>query len=154
MTVLFDGEIWVSYGFIFVLAPDDDQPDLMAARGGQVNGLCGAAVPGVLSLVTGLHTGDVPLVVEALDTEPALDDAWEDVVEVSFEADEADLVLRSFQDATAVALPGPGIYRARYCATGLDAAHDGTRMAGEPARDRYLLQLWPAPAASDAVIRS
>src|SRR5690348_14914657 len=72
VTVLFDDDIHVHYGFIF-LSTQDDSPDLMEPRRGQQNGLCGAAVAGVLSLITGLHTGRVRLRVEWLDTEPSLD---------------------------------------------------------------------------------
>jgi hypothetical protein len=36
----------------------------------------------------------------------------------------------------------------------MDAAHEqDTRAGGEPAVDRYLLQLWPAPAAADMIVR-
>ena len=48
-------------------------------------GLAGARVPHQLSLVTGLHTGDVPLTVSWDEHEPPLDDAWTDAVEVSWE---------------------------------------------------------------------
>jgi len=45
-------------------------------------------------------------------------------------------------------------YRVRYCASGLDAAQEqDTRMAGQPAVDRYLLQFWPQSPEPDAVIR-
>ena len=46
-----------------------------------------------------------------------------------------------------------GTHRARWCATGMDEAHDRTRLDGEPEIDRYLLQLWPALPAPDAVVR-
>jgi hypothetical protein len=35
----------------------------------------------------------------------------------------------------------------------MDDAWDGTRLDGDPALDRYLLQLWPAAWAPDAVLR-
>lgn len=69
MTVLFADDVRVHYGFIFLGQADIDA-DLMDARRGQRNGLCGAAVAGVLSLITGLHTGAVPLVVEWHDRDP------------------------------------------------------------------------------------
>jgi hypothetical protein len=58
MTVLFADDVPVHYGFMFLSPSTAGELDLSEARRGQVNGLCGAAVPGVLSLVTGLHTGD------------------------------------------------------------------------------------------------
>jgi hypothetical protein len=60
--------------------PDDYYTGFSDTRGGQVNGLCGAAVPGMLYLTTGLHTGNVELTVEVLDAEPPVGDEWEEVV--------------------------------------------------------------------------
>ncbi len=54
MMVLFDSDMPVHYGFVD-LAGEDDWPDLTDARAGQRNGLCGATIPGVLSMITGLH---------------------------------------------------------------------------------------------------
>jgi hypothetical protein len=155
MAVLFDADVPVHYGFINLLgAGAEDQADLMDTRAGQVNGLAGAAAPGQLSLITGLHTGRVPLAVHWHDTEPAVGDDWEDVVEVSFQPPEADLVLASFQDSFELRLPAVQSLRARYCASGMDAARDADTVLGdEPTIDRYLLELWPAAAASDAVVR-
>jgi hypothetical protein len=151
--ILFDDEVPVHYGFIFVSCAED-QPDLMETRAGQRNGLCGAAVPGVLSLITGLHTGEVPFTVQWHDAEPSLDAGWEDVVEASFTTTETKLALTSFQDYFELELPFIGSLRARYCATGMDAAHQrDTRMDGEPAVDRYLLAFWPADPADDAIVR-
>jgi hypothetical protein len=123
-------------------------------RIGQVNGLVGAAVPGQLSLITGLHTGRVPLVIRWHATEPPIGDDWEEVVEVSFQPSRTDLLLTSFQDSFELRLPVLQSLRARYCASGMDAARDAdTVMDDEPTIDRYLLQLWPAPPAPDTVVR-
>jgi len=79
MAVLFDADVPVHCGFINLLGADEqDQAGLVDARAGQLNGPVGAAVPGQLSPVTGLHTGRVPFVVRWHDTEPAVGDDWED----------------------------------------------------------------------------
>lgn len=153
MTVLYDGELLVHYAFIH-LSPPEDELDVLMLRGGQVNGLVAAAQPGVLSLVTGTHTGAVPLVVEAVDGAPPLDDRWEDVVEVSFTTPTRHLWLSTFDEGAEVVLPATGTYRVRYCAVGMDRAHQAdARSPDESEVDRYLLQLWPAPAAPDEVVR-
>ena len=86
MMVLLDTDVPVHYGFLYLLGADaENQADLEDTRAGQVNGLVGAAAPGQLSLITGLHTGRVPLVIRWHDTEPAIGDDWEEVVEVSFQ---------------------------------------------------------------------
>ena len=153
MKVLFDGDVHVHYGFIHVEPPPEAEFDLISARGGQVNGLCGAAYPGVLAMVTGLHTGTVPLRFELHDEEPPLEDDWEDVVEAPLTVTADAYWVTAFDRGMEVEAPPAGTYRARWCASGMDEAHDGTRSADEPEIDRYLLQLWPAPVLPDAVIR-
>ena len=144
----------VHYGFVDLIPADRQVEDGVDPRGGQVNGLCGAGNPGVLRMVTGLHTGTVPFDVELLDVEPAVADEWEDVVEVSFTAPDCDYLLVTFDDGADLVLPVATSYRARYCATGMDAAHQAdVRMPDDPVIDRYLLQLWPAPVRADAVLR-
>ncbi len=151
MVVLADCELGVHHGFIFIA--DDTPPDLLESRGGQVNGLCGAAVPGGVSLVTGLHTGKVPIVVEWYESAPELDPAWPEAVEVSFLVEVDQLRVTAFDDGFGIVLPATGSHRVRYCAAGMDEAHDGTRITGEPALDRYLVQFWPAPPGPDVVLR-
>lgn len=175
MQVLFDGEIDVHYGFIALKPYEDDLPGPESVEG-QSNGICGAAVPGVLMMYTGLHTGAVPVRVELHTDAPPVGADWEDVVEVPFEVMDSDepqderwaglepeepapgeplyeFGLAAFESWQDVERPTPGGYRARWCASGMDAAYDGTRQHGEPALDRYLLQLWPASPAPDAVLR-
>lgn len=154
MTVLFEGEIHVHYGFIF-LSTDDDQPDLMETRRGQRNGLCGAAVAGVLSLVTGTHTGPVRLRVEWSATEPPLDASWDDIVEASFTPLSTEASLSAFDDFYRLRLDGVDTLRARYCADGMDEAREQDTVpdGAPPTTERYLLQLWPAEPGPDAVLR-
>ena len=81
--IVFDQEIDVHYGQFYVESRTDDVFEgLIESRGGQTNGLCGAAVPGQLFLITGLHTGSTRVTVEVLDALPPIGDEWEDVVEV------------------------------------------------------------------------
>ncbi|MDR7275298.1 hypothetical protein [Catenuloplanes atrovinosus] len=153
MAVLFDAEISVHYGFV-MLSDGDDPPDLIESRAGQRNGLCGAAIPGGLAMVTGLHTGRVPFVVRWHDEEPPVGAEWEDVVEVPFRPASPELVLSAFEDFFDVRVPSAGSLRTRYCAVGMDAANDrDTILDDEPTIDRYLLSLWPAEPAPDAVLR-
>lgn len=153
MQVLFGGDVHVHYGFISLQPFDSDDPGLPESRGGQSNGLCGAAVPGALLMVTGTHTGNVPVRTELHDAEPPVGDQWEDVVEVSLHVEPEEYWLSAFDWAEPIDSLPEGAHRARWCATGMDEAHDRTRMDGEPEIDRYLLQLWRAPAAPDAVVR-
>ncbi|MDI3404671.1 hypothetical protein [Streptomyces cavernicola] len=148
-----DGEVHVHYGQIYVVS-DDEQPELEEAFAGQTSGLCGAAVPGALWLVTGLHTGSVGFTVEVHAQEPELGPEWEDVVEVSFRPASADTGLLEWGGAAWYAL---GVaetdHRVRYCARGMDAGRELDTRLDEEQVDRYLLQFWPAPPAPDRVLR-
>ncbi|MFC3688725.1 hypothetical protein [Aquipuribacter hungaricus] len=153
MPTLFDGEVFVMYGFLYLL-PMDAEAELEAGRVGQVNGLVGAAQPERLSIVTGMHTGHVPLRVEALQAAPEPEEGWEDVVEASLTTGAADMYLSAFQDSYPVTLPAAGTYRVRWSARGMEEARQAdARDEGGPVVDRYLMQLWPAPLAPDAVLR-
>ena len=88
MKVLLDEpRVFVTYGSASVFSGDDPyeadhEPDEVYA--GQENGICGAAVPGLLQLTIGTHTGWVPVRVELHTGEPDVEDAWEEIVEVPF----------------------------------------------------------------------
>ena len=156
MPIVFDQEIHVDYGQFYVESRTDDFFEgLTESRGGQANGLCGAAVPGLLFLTTGLHTGHTRVTVEVLDAPAPIGDEWEDVVEASFRPATAKVALVQWAGQASWPLPlAPIDYRVRYSATGMDRAQQrDTLLAGEPVQDRYLLQFWPAPLAPDAVIR-
>ncbi|MFD3972377.1 hypothetical protein [Streptomyces cyaneofuscatus] len=146
----------VQYSQIYVESdPDGTNPGLREAFAGQSGGLCGAAVPGALWLVTGLHTGSVGFAVEVHDEAPPLTPEWEDVVEVSFRpvSEDTSLVQWSGEAAWDLELPMTD-HRVRYSARGMDQGRDlDTRTAKEPQADSYLLQFWPAPPRPDQVIR-
>ena len=148
MRALLDDEIRVHNGQCHVSGPDDEPPRLRASFAGQPAGLCGAALPGVLYLITGLRTGEVGFRVELHSAMPPMDDAWEEIVEVSFRPSVGVRLLER-------PLPLPvAHYRVRYCATGMDLgrARD-TRPAGTPQLDRYLLQFWPGAPETARVVK-
>jgi hypothetical protein len=150
-----DFDVQVHYGFVY-LQPEFSEPiaDIIAARGAQVNGICGARYPGRLVMGTGLHTGSVPFGVSITDSAPELSEDWEDVVEVSFTAAGRSYGLATFDTWTPLELPEATSYRARYCALGMDAARaQDTRLDEDPVTDRYLLALWPAPHAAETIVR-
>jgi hypothetical protein len=122
-----DLDLHVYYGFVY-LQPGSAEPveDLIAARGGQVNGICGAAHAGRLAVVTWLHTGRVRFSVCIAESAPELAEDWEDVVEVSFTASERGYGLATFDTWTPLEPPATTTYRARYCALGMDAARGPT----------------------------
>ncbi|MEU2200655.1 hypothetical protein [Isoptericola sp. NPDC019482] len=152
MITMFDGPLDVHYGYFSVAPPDEFVDNLADARAGQANGLLGGREPHRLSGVTGLHTGEVTFRVEWSPEEPALDTAGQDVVEVSVDLAGPGAELRTFNESWPLTFPGQGWHRARFTAREMDAGRDLDTAFEEPAPDSYLLQLWPAPPAPDAVV--
>lgn len=153
MRTLMSEAAWVHYGQIYVQS-GEHYPDLAECFGGQRNGLCGAAVPGILFLITGLHTGEVGFTVELYDAPPPVDDSWQEVVEASFQPiGETGLAGWGGEGYWPLDLTEAS-YRVRYCATGMDEAGElDTRMEEDPEADHYLLQFWPAPPEPDGVVK-
>jgi hypothetical protein len=147
--VLLDKDVSVAYAQIYLeSATGQMDGEMDKSFRGQTNGLCGGAVPGLLFLMTGTHTGDVGFRVELHDQEPPLDEQWEEVVEAALLAVEGEAGLAEWAGSDWHPLPmPPGDYRVRYSACGMDEGHQNEE------GDRYLLQLWPAPPAPDRIIR-
>jgi hypothetical protein len=112
------------------------------------NGLCGAGVGGVLALQTGTHTGWVPFRVELHDVQPAVDESWDEIVEVSFTplADQMRLVGLG-GDVFEFALPR-GTYRVRYSTRAMEEADT----VDDPP-DAYLLQFWPGDPVPGRIVK-
>jgi hypothetical protein len=136
--MLFGGD--TTYG----LDHDHDEP-----WADESNGLCGAGVPGFLSLRIGTHTGWVPIRVELHPAEPPVDDSWDEIVEVSFTPLPGETYLAGLdaEDVQQLDLP-PGNYRVRYSIHGFEEA-DTT----DETPDSYLLQLWPGSAAPGRIVK-
>lgn len=152
--VVFDGRIDLSYGQFYFYGEDyEGEGDLAAGFVGQNNGLCGAAEPDALWLLTGLHTGNVALTMELLSTEPPIDDSWEEIVEATLPVGERTTFSLIEWEGPAVGslvTLGPGAYRVRYCAREMDAGREFDTGDGP---DSYLLQLWPAATLPDRVVK-
>lgn len=155
--LIFDGPLRVEYRQFYVLS-DDDSDWSAPSRDGQSNGLCGAAIPGVLFCTTATHYGSVGLRVELLDAPPSPDSDSEEVVEVSFKPNTSEVRVQEWDGDSICTLPlEPRWYRVRYAASGFAAARAAD---SDPDRDfqaitdRYHLTFWPEDAArSDEVVR-
>lgn len=62
--------------------------------------------------------------------------------------------LDTFDESLPLRIPHSGWHRARYNLHAMDAGHEmDTPAEGQTAPDSYLLQLWPAPPAADAILQ-
>lgn len=152
--VLLDQVIHTDYGQFSLewgTAVWDGDPD--HAFAGQQNGWVGAAGTDLVHVVLARRSGGSSVRVELLDREPPPTDTWEDCVEVSLRIPVgASTHWSTWAGENSGALPLPaGSYRLRVSARGRDAGKAGE--FSEEVVDSYLLQLWPAPAAPDAVLR-
>lgn len=152
---LLDARITTDYGQLDLIWTDDgafDGDDDRSFRG-QVNGLVGAASGEGVYLNLASQAG-APVTILALEHPPASAAAsWEDVVEVSIVIPAGARVRWStWADENGGDLDLPtNTYRARVSARGRDAARDAE---DDAAPDSYLVELWPAPAAEDAIVRT
>jgi hypothetical protein len=152
VTVLLDQRIYVSYAQAWVFSGGRHDGDYtLETFDGQANGLCGAAQPGVISLKTATHTGDIAFRIERHSSEPPVPDEWEDIVEVSFSPTTGNVGFHGLDDDEWHKLDLPrGSYRVRYCIRGMDE-QDANK--AEESVDAYLLQFWLAEPAPDLIVR-
>jgi hypothetical protein len=155
MARIFDGQVYVHYGQAYVESSENRGLDLQDSFRGQNNGLCGAALPGKLFLITGLHTGKVGFMLDVLDVPPLLDAIWEEIVEVSFTPTLEQVILLDWNGMAVCNIPLlQKSYRVRYCARGMDIGREiDTILDGEPIVDFYSLTFWLAEPAPDVVVK-
>lgn len=154
--VLLDGVIDTDYGQFDIVWSgsvgfDGDFDRFFA---GQANGLVGSAGGEGVYLNLARRAGGSAVRIELLEAEPPLDDSYEDVVEVSATVPEdTEVSWASWAAETFGRLDGiaPASYRFRVSARGRDAGAVGEFVVGVV--DSYLVQLWPAALAPDAIIR-
>ncbi len=126
-------------------------PDIDRSHNGLVR-----VTDGIVTVMTGIHTGDVDVTVTLHDTPPNPDAGdWQDIVEISAHSVSGDLRVRGIMDDLDEELPvlafnGPGDYRLRVHARGRDTAVD---LAPDEVTEWYLIQAWPAPAEPVTVRR-
>ncbi|TCC39738.1 hypothetical protein [Kribbella sindirgiensis] len=121
---------------------------------GQVNGLVGAAHGDGVYMHFGRRSGGSPVRIVLADVAPGVpEESWEDVVEVSIDVRSEDVGWTSWGGESGGDLDGvaAGSYRLRVSARGRDIARD--REFADGLFDAYLLELWPAPAEPDAILR-
>lgn len=147
----------VSYGQAYLVAdPGDESPDWNEFFYAGGLGILGVQA-GHAIVLTGLHTGVVGFHLHVSSSDPGAElDTYEDVVEADFEARSHRLELVPWGN-TAIGMlrlpAGPGEYRMRYHARGMDEAGDADMYSGDEPIDEYLLQVWPAEPAGERTLK-
>jgi hypothetical protein len=155
--ILLDEIIETDYGqFDLVWAePGGFDGDLDRFFAGQKNGLVGAGDPNGVYLNLARRSGGSPVKIVLYDVEPAAaDNSFQDIVEVSITIPPGSAVQWvSWAGETSGVLAGmkAGVFRLRVSARDRDEGAAG-EFADGPV-DSYLLELWPAPAAPDSILK-
>jgi len=144
----------VHYGQLYLLDGAAELPAFEVLQTASV-GLVGVE-PGAALMVTGLHSGTVGFMVSVAVNAPQPElDAYEDVVEISFESRDGTASLVGWAGEYSRDLPslpaGPGTYRLRYHARGMDAAAAAGH--SDVPIDEYLVQIWPAPPSAEVTLK-
>lgn len=156
--VLFDQVVQTDYGILDLVWDeqggwDGDEERFFA---GQVNGYVGAADAHGVFITLARRWGGSAVRIVVHDDEPEADlEAWEDVVEVSSVVPEgAAPRWAAFADMGGGDLDLPaGSYRIRVNCHGRDQASSGMFDDDSEPVDRYLIEMWPAPVASDEILK-
>jgi hypothetical protein len=154
--LLLDEIIYTDYGqFDLTWSGSGFDGDFDKFFEGQVNGLVGGADRDGVYLNLARRSGGSRVRTRHVDAEPPLPGPdFDDVVEVPVVVPEgADVGWSSWAGETSGSFDGitPGTYRLRVSARGRDAGRDGEFADGVV--DEYLLELWPAALAEDAIVR-
>ena len=154
MVVVFEGLVHSAYAQLHVTTGTLEPALPDEAFVGQANGLCGCAVEGAIFLVTGTHTGSIPVRVVVYEAAPPVGE-WEEIVEAAFAPDAPRAALMGWASDPSAYFDLPAAtYRVRWSASGMDAGRrQDVADEASPAPDRYELAFWPAPAAPDAIVR-
>jgi hypothetical protein len=152
---VFEGRLYVHYGQAYIETGDRISSGLEASFVGQNNGLCGAASPGSLLLLTGLHTGRVNFTLDIFDSSPPIDHFWEEIVEVSFTVEREEVRLFDWNGECVCDIPLPlGTYRVRYCVHNMTGGgRADTVLEEEESVDSYSLAFWSANLSPDTILK-
>lgn len=165
MNILFQGDINIEFGQFYISTNTDEAAenfDVALCFSDQNNGLVGAQQLDQLYFNAAVHCGDISIRVEMHDNYPAVDQSYEDIVEVSFTRASEPLHLSQWAWEVTHKLGIPlGQYRLRYLIDGGDLDYEETddQVALEESLNhpipgqRYLIQIWPGEYKGDVVVK-
>lgn len=157
---LYSGNISIEYGQFYIDIPEvDDEDDYLDPEGAfedQQNGICGAAQSGKLFFVTGIQNGTASIEIKLYSSEPTIDDAFEEIVEVSFKRGKTPVALCEWgcEETYPIDL-SEGNYGVRYCIIAMGADYGDDDDWEAPVKgQKHLIQIWPSESTMDKIIKS
>ncbi|MFO6422202.1 hypothetical protein [Motilimonas sp. KMU-193] len=157
---LYSGNIAIEYGQFYIDIPElDDEDDYLdpeVAFKDQQNGICGASQSGKLFFVTGIQNGTASVEIKLYSSEPTIDDAFEEIVEVSFKRNKTPVALCEWgcEEIYPIDLP-EGNYGVRYCIIAMGADYGDDDDWEAPVKgQKHLIQIWPSEPTMDKIIKS
>lgn len=155
MTKLLDGPVFVTT-HQYYMQSGDVLPAWDEAFRQQSNGILGGALPGLLTIASGVHTGYIDICVMLVDAPPPVAQHWEDVVEVSFRPLTEGLTVADGEtdELHDFSLPIDD-YRARLSVRGMDEGEAliTLDMPSDTIVEHHELMFWRAILGSDSVLR-
>ena len=161
---LYSGNIFTNYSQFNIELEDPD--DSLLSDGPfykQENGLCGAAAAGRLFFTAEPKDSLIKLEIEMHESEPAINDQFDEIVEVSFTRGPNEVYLCEWAHEEEHPLNIPeDDYRVRYSVKGFDLDYDYENMEEPDDEDEvlppfpgqeYLIQLWPSFDQEDKIIK-
>ena len=157
LKVLYSGNINVDYGQFYIDYDYEDEglipPEVFE---GHENGLCGSAFPGRLFFVVGPQFGVIEINVQLFTSEPAFDNSFEEIVEVSTKITKKVMLCEwGFEETHELNIPLDA-YRVRYCIAGMEKDYDeNDEDCDAPINgQKYLVQFWPNSPRKDVVVKT
>jgi hypothetical protein len=160
MRKLYSGPVFLHYHWIWLGYADHEWQGNEVYFRDQSNGICGSAFPNYATFTLGLHTGYVPVDFNLHESEPTIDDKWDEVVESPLTVTEigqfwlSDFNGNQYGEEFDLRC---GSYRLRVCGANYGLLEE--RFESEEAKalaqdkERYEITLWPAAKKPDQVIR-
>lgn len=156
---LFSGVIGIDYGQFYIDNPESgDEEDYLDPEGafeGQQNDICGSSQSGKIFFVVGPQAGVISVDVVLCDSEPEIDEQYDEVVEVGFDRGSNPIALCEWgcEKTYPLDIPG-GRYSVRYSIQGMDRDYDDDSDWNSPIEgQKHLIQIWPNDNPKERIIK-
>lgn len=155
---LFSGNIGIEYGQFYIDIPELDEDDFLDPDGAfenQSNGICGASQSGKIFFVVGPQAGIASIEVDLCESEPEIDETYEEIVEVPFSRGTNEVALCEWGGGETYELEIPqGEYIVRYSILGMGLDYGDDSDWDAPVEgQKHLIQIWPSKQGQEKIVK-